>query len=95
MTPKDANDGSDPDEVTWAKAELENNHRYELTETGKLRPELGAESREELPADYPGVELRDTSRRSSLRLCLPQRRTELPTSGAQRDTGLSEHREVL
>ena len=94
VDPKDANEDSDPDVVTWAKAELENNHRYELTETGKTRPELGAESREELPADYPGFELRDTSRRSSLRLGVPQRPTELPTTGVQRDLKRSEHQEV-
>ena len=81
--PQEISQGLDPIVNPWERAELENHPKHELSGTPKALPELPAESREELSADYHGVEMGHSAPRSWLRFGTPRSPVELPTSHSQ------------
>ena len=85
--PQEVSHGLDPIVNPWERAELENHPKQELSGTSKTPPELPAESREELSADYHGVEMGHQAPRSWLRFGTPRSPVELPTSHSQDTVG--------
>ena len=81
--PQEINQSPAPTIKPWEKAELEDHPKHELSGTSKALPELPAEIREELSADYNGVEMRHSSPRSWFRFGAPRRPVELPMSHTQ------------
>ena len=80
---QEVNPSPDPMIKPWERAELEDHPKHELSGTSKALPELPAENREELSADYNGVEMRHSSPRSWLRFGTPRGPAELPMSHTQ------------
>lgn len=74
QTAKSEEPKPEPDVDSWQKPELEDNSRFELSDSCRPLPELPEGGREvgELPSHYMGVEMQDAS------LGTPSQPAELP-----------------
>ncbi|KAL8782952.1 MAG: hypothetical protein Q9195_009525 [Heterodermia aff. obscurata] len=81
--PPEIKQDTEPVMKPWERAELEDDPKHELSGTSKALPELPAESREELSANYHGVEMQHTVPRSWLRFGTHRSPVELPLSNIQ------------